>query len=229
MTAEEAAPRTRLYGRRKGKPLSARRTGLMDGGLSGLGIDLTRPSDLGALFAAPVTDCRLEVGFGGGEHLIHEARANPGIGHIGVEPFQNGLAKAVAAVVEGGDRNVRLYEGDAAFVLDWLPEGSLSRVDVFYPDPWPKKRHWKRRFVSAANLDRIARALRPGGHLRVASDIEAYIDWTLRLVMARHDLAWTAERADDWRSAYAGWPGTRYEAKALREGRRPAYLDFVRV
>ncbi|MBN9023995.1 MAG: tRNA (guanosine(46)-N7)-methyltransferase TrmB, partial [Rhizobiales bacterium] len=172
---------------------------------------------------------RLEIGFGGGEHLIAEASAHPGTGFIGVEPLVAGMAKAVAAVADRGLANVRLHDDDAALLLDWLPAGTLSRVDLFYPDPWPKRRHWKRRFVGPANLDRIARVLVPGGLFRVASDIDGYIDWTLRHLTARDDFAWTAETADDWRQPYPGWPGTRYEAKALREGRRPTYLAFRRL
>jgi tRNA (guanine-N7-)-methyltransferase len=125
-------------------------------------------------------------------------------------------------------RNVRLHDGDAALLLDWLPAASLVRVDLLYPDPWPKKRHWKRRFVSDGNLDRIARALKPGGLFRVASDIESYIDWTLLHVLKRGDFAWTAARADDWRKPFPGWPGTRYEKKAVAAGRTPAYLAFLR-
>lgn len=182
------------------------------------------------MFAAPVVDgLVLEIGCGGGEHLVHRALAAPGTGFIGVEPFQEGFGKMIAAIDENGCANVRVYDDDATDVLDWLPPTSLAEVDLLYPDPWPKKRHWKRRFVSPDNLDRVARALKPGGHLRVASDIPAYVDWTLRAVAGREDLEWTAERADDWRRPWAGWPGTRYEAKALREGRTPAYLTFRRV
>jgi len=227
----EAERRRSLHGRRKGKPLSARRSGLMADAYPGLAIDLAVPPPvpLAGLFAAPVADVRLEIGFGGGEHLIAEATAHPDSGFIGVEPFVAGMAKAVAAVADRNLRNVRLHDDDAAGLLDWLPPAALTRVDLFYPDPWPKRRHWKRRFVGPANLERIARVLVPGGTFRVASDIEGYIDWTLRHLLARADFAWTAEEADDWRKPYPGWPGTRYEAKALREGRRPTYLAFVRT
>lgn len=222
----------KLHGRRKGKPLSARREGLMAERLPALVVDIADPApaaaDLAALFAAPVDHFRIEVGFGGGEHLLDQAAADPRCGFIGVEPFVNGLAKAVSAIEERDIRNIRLFGGDAALLLDWLPAGAFDRLDLLYPDPWPKRRHWKRRFVSEANLDRIARVLRPGGEFRFASDIPHYVDWTL-LHAGRHPaFEWTAERADDWRVAWAGWPGTRYEAKAIREGRRPAYLIFRR-
>jgi tRNA (guanine-N7-)-methyltransferase len=171
---------------------------------------------------------RLEIGFGGGEHLLHEARTHPSIGFIGVEPFLNGLAKAVAAIVDQGLENVRLFGGDATRLLDWLPAASLGRIDLLYPDPWPKKRHWKRRFVGPENLDRFARVLAEGGTVRFASDIESYVAWTLLHFMRRPDFEWTAERADDWRKPFPGWPGTRYEQKALAAGRKPTYLQFVR-
>ena len=220
-----------LYGRRKGKPLSARREGLMATLYPELAIDLDAapPADAAALFPVPVGAVCLEVGFGGGEHLIHEATAAADAGFIGVEPFVAGMAKAVAAIAETGLRNVRLFDGDAAHLLDWLPPASLSRIDLLYPDPWPKRRHWKRRFVNPANLDRIARVLRPGGLFRFASDIDSYVVWTLLHLLKRPDFEWTAERADDWRRPFPGWPGTRYEAKALAAGRRPAYLAFRRL
>lgn len=223
--------RDALWGRRKGKPLSPRRIALMATRYPALAVDLDHaaPGNLAALFAVPVFAFRLEIGFGGGEHLVDEARADPAVGFIGVEPFLNGLAKAVAAVVDLGLGNVRLFGGDATRLLDWLPPASLERIDLLYPDPWPKKRHWKRRFVGPENLDRFARVLRKGGTVRFASDIESYVAWTLVHFGKRPDFLWTAERADDWRQPFPGWQGTRYEAKALAAGRKPAYLEFCRL
>jgi len=223
--------RRSLHGRRKGKPLSARRSGLLADTYPALALDLETPAPqpLAALFPVPVDDVRLEIGFGGGEHLVAEAIAAPGTGFIGVEPFIEGLAKAVTAIADNELGTIRLHDGDAVHVLDWLPPASLVRVDLLYPDPWPKRRHWKRRFVSPENLDRIARVLSPGGLFRVASDIDDYIAWTLRHLMPRADFIWTAEVADDWRKPFPGWPGTRYEAKALVAGRRPTYLAFRRT
>jgi tRNA (guanine-N7-)-methyltransferase len=223
--------RRSLHGRRKGKPLSARRSGLLADTYPALALDLETPAPqpLAALFPGSVDDVRLEIGFGGGEHLVAEAIAAPGTGFIGVEPFIEGLAKAVAAIADNGLETIRLHDGDAVHVLDWLPPASISRVDLLYPDPWPKRRHWKRRFVSPENLDRIAHVLAPGGVFRVASDIDDYIAWTLRHLLARADFTWTAEVADDWRKPFPGWPGTRYEAKALVAGRRPTYLAFRRM
>jgi tRNA (guanine-N7-)-methyltransferase len=221
---------TAFFGRRKGRPLRAGQTEHMAESLPVLGLPLGEPApaDVRSLFPVPVEGVRLEIGFGGGEHLIHRAGESPATGFIGVEPFIPGMAKAVVAVAERGIGNVRLYGEDAMHVLDWLPDASLERISLLYPDPWPKKRHWKRRFVSDASLDRFARVLVPGGLFHFASDIESYVDWTLRHVRRHQAFAWTARAAEDWRRPFAGWPGTRYEAKALREGRTPAYLEFRR-
>ncbi len=222
--------RPKLHGRRKGRPLSPARQALVDRRLPELLIDTDQaaPKTLDRLFSSDVRTFRLEIGCGGGEHLVHQASGAPDVGFIGVEPFEEGLAKMVAAVDERQLTNVRLYDDDAALLLDWLPAGSLGRVDLLYPDPWPKRRHWKRRFISAENLDRISRALHTGGELRVATDITDYADWTLLHLLPREDFEWTARRADDWRLPWQGWPGTRYEAKARRAGRSSTYLIFRR-
>ena len=219
-----------FFGRRKGKPLRPGQAEALASGIGRLGLDLSRPApgDLGALFSAPVKAVRLEIGFGGGEHLLHEAEACPQTGFIGAEPFVNGMAKMTAALERRPLANIRLFDEDATLLLDWLPPASLAGIDLFYPDPWPKKRHWKRRFVNAANLDRFARVLKAGGRFRFASDIDTYVNWTLLACRAHPAFAWQAQEAADWHKPYPGWPGTRYEAKALREGRRPAYLTFLR-
>ena len=219
-----------LYGRRKGKPLSPRRSGLMATLFRQLavGVDEPSPASLAILFPnAPQNIC-LEIGFGGGEHLIAAASADPASGFIGVEPYLNGMASAVSAIDLAGLGNIRLFDGDAVHLLDWLPTASLAAVELLYPDPWPKKRHLKRRFVSPENLDRLARVLRPGGAFRFASDIPSYVEWTLFHTLRHPAFTWTATCADDWRRPFAGWPGTRYEAKALAQGRTPTYLSFMR-
>ncbi len=222
--------RDHLYGRRKGKPLSPRRTGLMATFFPERAIDIEAPppEGLAALFPHAPARVFLEIGFGAGEHLIAAATADASAGFIGVEPYLNGMASAVAAIHDLGLANIRLFDGDAARLLDWLPPASLDAVDLLYPDPWPKKRHWKRRFVSDENLDRLARALKPGGLFRFASDIASYAQWTLAHTLRHPAFVWTAERADDWRLPFPGWPGTRYEAKALSQGRRPTYLTLAR-
>ncbi|NJO54572.1 MAG: tRNA (guanosine(46)-N7)-methyltransferase TrmB [Bacteroidales bacterium] len=193
-------------------------------------IDLARPApaDLATLFPMPVRAVRVEIGFGGGEHLLHEADAHADTGFIGVEPFVNGMAKMLAALAATPRPNIRLVHADALELLRWLPAGSLAGIDLLYPDPWPKKRHWKRRFVSDDTTALMARAVRPGGLFRFASDIDSYVEWTLQHVLRAPDFEWTAERAADWLEPWAGWPGTRYEAKATAAGRRPAYLVFRR-
>lgn len=220
-----------FFGRRKGKALRPAQAAYLERLLPALRVDLGSPPPAGGvsgLFAAPVDDVRLEIGFGGGEHLLHRAREEPGTGLIGVEPFVNSMAKLLAALERDPLANVRVYDDDAVRLLDWLPDGSLGGIDLLYPDPWPKKKHWKRRFVSPANLDRFARVLKPGGTFRFASDIDSYVNWTLGHVARHPDFVWTARTAADWRTPFPNWPGTRYEAKALREGRRPAYLAFAR-
>ncbi len=199
--------------------------------LPGLRLDLTvnPPQDLRQLFAAPVDNVRLEVGFGGGEHLLHEAARFPNTGFIGVEPFVNGMAKMVAALNRDPLHNLRLFDEDAALLLDWLPDQSIAGMDLLYPDPWHKSRHHKRRFVSTANLEKMKRVLRPGALFRFASDIDAYTNWTLQHIEAAGGFAFVADTADDWRKPYEAWPGTRYEAKALREGRTPTYLIFRKL
>jgi tRNA (guanine-N7-)-methyltransferase len=223
--------RDKLWGRRKGKPLSARRSELMATRFQALALHLDEPApaDLAALFPVPVGSFRIEIGFGGGEHMIAEALADPAIGYFGVEPFLNGMAKAVAAIADRGIGNIRLFGGDAALLLDWLPPASLQRADLLYPDPWPKKRHRKRRFVSGENLDRLSRVLVRHGIFRVATDIADYADWTLLQLGKRSDFVWTAEKAEDWRRPFPGWHATRYEVKAVAAGRRPTYLTFRKV
>jgi tRNA (guanine-N7-)-methyltransferase len=151
------------------------------------------------------------------------------VGFIGIEPFVNGMAKALAVISARGLRNVRLHHGDAIEVIARLPPVSLARVDLIHPDPWPKRRHWKRRFVQDETVAAIARILRPGGEFRFVSDIPDYAAWTLVRLLRTSAFAWTAERADDWRLPWPGFSGTRYQAKAHREGRAPCFLIFRRT
>ena len=230
----EAERRTRsteaFFGRRKGKPLRDQQVERMETLLPALKIDLASPApvDIKSLFPLAVDKVRLEIGFGGGEHLVHRARTNPETGFIGVEPFVNSMAKLLAVVEAEGLKNIRVHDDDATQLLDWLPDGSIDQIDLLYPDPWPKKKHWKRRFVSQVNLERFHRVLKPGGLFCFASDIDTYLNWTLQHCSRHGGFQWNARNAADWRTPYSGWPGTRYEAKAKREGRASAYLTFVR-
>jgi tRNA (guanine-N7-)-methyltransferase len=219
-----------FFGRRKGHRLKPQQAALFDTLLPRLALDLAAPapSVLATLFPLVVDAVRLEIGFGSGEHLIAEAERNPRTGFIGVEPFINGMAKALSAIAARGLRNIRLHFGDAIHVLDWLPERSIARLDLIHPDPWPKRRHWKRRFVQDTTVAAIARVLEPGGSFRFVTDWPDYTAWTLAHVLRAREFEWTAERADDWRQPWPGFTGTRYGAKAKREGRFPCYLIFVR-
>ena len=220
-----------FFGRRHGKTIRPHQAAALEAGLARYRIDLSEPApaDLGALFSAPVKGVRLEIGFGGGEHIYHMASTPPGIGFIGVERFVNGMARLMTSLGDNPLPNLRVYDDDATRLLDWLPQGALMGIDLLYPDPWPKKRHWKRRFVSAANLDRFARAMKSGAKFRFASDIDTYVNWTLLHCRAHPAFEWQAEDAGDWHRPYEGWIRTRYEAKAVREGRTPAYLTFLRA
>lgn len=228
--AAPTGPRRLIYGRHKGHRLRRRQAALVDELLPRLALDLDRPPppDPARLFEPPVDDVHVEIGFGGGEHLAAIAGAAPRIGFIGCEPFVNGVAKLLAAIEERSLDNVRIHPDDARALLDWLPERSIGRVWMLYPDPWPKRRHWKRRFIGDDNLDALARVMRPGAELRFATDWPDYADWTLRHIARRPDFEWTAERAADWQRPWPGWPGTRYEDKAMAEGRRPCYLTVRR-
>jgi tRNA (guanine-N7-)-methyltransferase len=230
VTGEARSPGHAFFGRRKGHRLRERGQRLITELLPQLRVPPEGPiADLRALFPANVADVWLEIGFGGGEHLVASALAHRDVGVIGCEPFVNGMAKALGAIDAHRLDNVRLHDGDATHLLPRLPSGSIARVFLLYPDPWPKRRQRKRRFVNDATVAELARIMKPGAMLRFATDIDDYAGWTLEHLRRSGRFVWTAERADDWRKPFPDWPGTRYEAKALREGRRPVYLTFTRV
>jgi len=226
-----AHPRGAFFGRRKGHKLRARQADLIDHLLPRLSLDVAGPSppDLADLFDPPAEEIRLEIGFGGGEHLIAEARVLAKVGFIGCEPYVNGMAKILTQIEAHNIGNVRLFAGDATELLAWLPPHSLARIDLIHPDPWPKRRHWKRRFVQDASVAALARVLKPDGEFRFVSDIDDYCAWTLAHLARSPDFAWTAERADDWRLPWADYTMTRYGRKAEREGRQAAYLRFRKI
>jgi tRNA (guanine-N7-)-methyltransferase len=219
-----------FFGRRKGHPLKPRQAALFDELLPRLALDLTQPppKDLRSLFPDTSERARLEIGFGGAEHLIVQAQAEPRTGFIGSDGFINAVGKALVAIEADHLDNIRLHFGDASELIDWIPDAALGRIDLLYPDPWPKRRHWKRRFIQDDSLKRLARILAPGGELRFATDIADYAVYALLRVMRSPDFEWTAECADDWRKPWPGFSRTRYEAKAIREGRTPAYFVFRR-
>jgi tRNA (guanine-N7-)-methyltransferase len=226
-------PHRNFYGRRRGKHLKDTHRRRLDEQLAAFSpgpVDWDTnpdraPLDLGALFGG--RDVWLEVGFGGGEHMAAQAAANPEVGIIGAEPYVDGVAKLLA-LLEGGAGNVRIHPGDVRDLFDVLPDASIARAFLLYPDPWPKARHHRRRFVTPEHLAPLARVLRPGAEFRVATDIPDYVRQAL-LEVPRHGFSWLAEGPKDWRAPWADWTRTRYESKALREGRVPHYLTFRRL
>jgi len=223
----------RVYGRRLGRPLRAGRQSAVDSWLPKIGIAV--PADPGSLdpltlFSSPVREVWLEVGFGGGEHLLAQAAANPQAGLIGCEPFINGMAALLSAIDDEPTRaaNIRLLMDDARPLIASLRDASLAKAFILFPDPWPKARHHKRRFVAKANLDQLARVLKDGAELRLATDDPGYLRWML-IEMADHPaFAWTARRPADWRQRPADSPKTRYEDKGLA-GAAPAFMTWRRV
>jgi tRNA (guanine-N7-)-methyltransferase len=217
-----------FFGRRKAKKLRGGQADLFESLLPQLVLpdDLPNnlPEGLSSLFGCAPRDVRLEIGFGGGEHLLSAARAEPDVGFIGCEPFINGMAKMLASIQREGILNIRLWPHDAAPLLKRLPDAALGRVDLFYPDPWPKRRQRKRRFVSDDVLADLARVIRPGGQFRFASDIDDYVGWTLARLARQSTLSWQPSHCTGWTTPFAGWVRTRYEAKALAAGRAPSYL-----
>jgi tRNA (guanine-N7-)-methyltransferase len=220
-----------FFGRRKGHKLRTLQADLIENLLPRLALDISSPAPahLSEIFDRPLDNVRLEIGFGGGEHLIAEALAFQNTGFIGCEPYVNGMAKILTQIEAHNIGNVRLFAGDAAELLAWAPAGSLSRIDLIHPDPWPKRRHWKRRFVQDATVAAMARVLKEDGEFRFVSDIDDYCAWTLSHLLRSRDFSWLAERADDWRLPWPGYTMTRYGKKAEREGRMAAYLRFQRT
>ncbi|MEL6582441.1 MAG: tRNA (guanosine(46)-N7)-methyltransferase TrmB [Pseudomonadota bacterium] len=230
------APWRNFYGRRHGKKLRPRQQELMENALAALAPpnvtwddnpDRT-PLELPELFGdtRPVW---LEIGFGAGEHMCAQAAQNPNVGIIGCEPYINGVAALLSKIDRENLQNVRVHAGDARDLLDVLPAQSLDRAFLLYPDPWPKTRHHRRRFANPENLEPLASAMRPGAKLFVATDIEDYVRHTLEVIDKLPAFRWLAQRPSDWREPWEGWHRTRYEAKAVREGRTPHYLAFERV
>jgi tRNA (guanine-N7-)-methyltransferase len=219
--------RRQLYGRRQGHALSARQAELLATLLPGLRAEPgTAPPQL---FGGHLEDVWLEIGFGGGEHLAWQAAAHPAVGFIGCEAYVNGVAKLLSAIEERNLDNIRIHDGDARELVASLGDGSIGRIFLLFPDPWPKRRHHKRRIVTSAMLGQFHRILKPEGVLRFASDSGEYVAWTLIRMRAHGGFAWAAEAPHDWRVRPPDWPETRYEAKALRAGRTPMFLSFRRL
>ncbi len=212
-------PTYQIYGRRKGKPLRRYHSTLMQELLPRVSVDLENP-------LAGMKDRRwLEIGFGGGEHLAHQAVLHPDVSLIGAEPYLNGVAKLLAEIETRGLTTVRVHYGDARPLLDVLPNGTFERIYLLYPDPWPKERQKKRRFVSPSNLAHFHRILVSGGRFFFASDIPDYVEWTREHI----DNSGLFAEEGDASQPFENWARTRYEAKAIRAGRVPQYLRFSRA
>jgi tRNA (guanine-N7-)-methyltransferase len=226
---ERLSPTHLLHGRRKGKKLGLLHTRLLRDLAPALTFDASRPSpDPTGSLGGRHAPLWLEIGFGGGEHLAAMASRHPEVSFVGCESFLNGIAKALERIDASGLGNIRLHDGDARTVIEALPQQSVDRVYLLYPDPWPKRRQHKRRFVSDEMLERLARIMRGGAELRFATDVDDYAGWTLARVLGSRHFTWRATTAREWREPWDEWPGTRYEAKARAAGRRPVYLTFYR-
>ena len=226
----ESPSRPRLHGRRLGRPLRVGQQELVARRLPALALTPPAPGErivdpLG-LFVPRPRALWLEIGFGGGEHVA--AEANPDVGIIGAEVFINGIATLLREVEARGLANVRILQEDARLLLPALPPASLERVFLLFPDPWPKRRHAKRRFIQPATLDALAEAMADGAEFRLGTDDPGYLRWSLRHLLDHPAFEWPARRPADWRDRPADWPQTRYESKALAAGRTPAFLCFRR-
>ena len=230
MTAhKEGDPTTlsRLYGRSIGKPLRARQQALVDELLPKIAVPEEGPITAERLFGE---DCPLhfEIGFGGGEHLAGQARARPGHGFVGCEPFLNGMVSALGHIRDGAIDNVRVHMGDALEVLARVPDASLERLYLLHPDPWPKARHAKRRMMNHGPLDMIAAKLKPGCEFRLGTDDPTYCRWSMMIMNQRRDFAWQAEAPRDFLTRPDDWPETRYERKARTKGHEVWYFRYIR-
>ena len=220
-----------FYGRIKGKALNAAQDRYLEEDLPGLsvaGITREENPERAALDMQELAGDRplwLEIGFGGGEHLVHQALQNPDVQFLGVEPYVNGVAMLLGKMRKAGVNNIKLHMGDARNLMDVLPDETVSKAFLLYPDPWPKLRHHRRRFVTPEHLIPLNRCLKTGAEFRVATDIEDYVRQTLGEV-PKAGFDWLAEGPEDWRAPWEDWISTRYEQKALREDRTPHYMTF---
>jgi len=216
-------PDLRSYGRRHGRRLSLRQERLWQGVLSRVAVDLAKPLELGS------GEIWLEIGFGGGEHLVWQAARNPGVLLIGAEPFRDGVIKVLDRIEAEGLGNIRLHADDVRPLLRWLPAGCLTRVFILFPDPWPKKRHLKRRLVAGRLFALLFRVMAPGAELRISTDIGDYARTMLLALREHRGFVWQATGPEDWRSRGSDWPATRYEGKAIAEGRRCYFFRFRKM
>lgn len=234
----------KFFGRRKGRVIRKTKSILLERFLPSIKIDETTNFDKKTLFGKPVEYVNLEIGFGDGVHLAGQAINNPDMGFIGIEVFQNGVANLltlITGVKEGKDLpekfsltenredNIRVFDDDARLLFSKIPDNFIDRVFLLFPDPWPKKRHADRRFVNPDNLKELARIIKKGGILRIATDHKIYKAWTLRTMHNCPNFKWTAKTSSDWRNEPKDWVKTKYQQKAIREGRKPVFFEYERI
>ena len=218
----------RLYGRRTGHKLREGQAALVERLLPTIAVPREGALDAPALFGSD-RPLALEIGFGRGEHLVAQAAARPDMGFIGCEPFLDGVVGALMKVNDLGLTNLRIHEGDAIDVLERLPDASLDAAWLLHPDPWPKARHAKRRFMNAGPIALVASKLRSGGVFRFGTDHPIYCRWAMMVMAARPEFAWIVEGPRDFLMRPSDWPETRYEAKARRLGHEVWYFQYERL
>lgn len=236
--------RPHFFGRRKGRVIRKTKTTLLETFLPSLKISETTNFTSPNLFGTKVKQICLEIGFGNGEHLAGQAKNHPDIGYIGAEVFQNGVANLLSLITgikvtadlpqkitleQGRVDNIRIWDNDIRLLFKNMPDNFLDKVYLLFPDPWPKKRHADRRFVNKENLKELARILKPGGILRIATDHKVYKSWTLHQMHDCPLFRWTATCGNDWKHEPQDWVQTKYQKKALKEGRRPVFLDYEKI
>ena len=236
----------KFFGRRKGRTIHKAKSFLLEKFLPRVLLKSAENIELSKCFATPKAKYCLEIGFGDGEHLAGIAKSQPQNGFIGVEVFKNGVANLLSLLTglkEGGEEdlsgdihiedgrtdNIRVFDDDVRLLFSSLPSASFDKIFLLFPDPWPKTRHANRRFVNPDNLKELARLLKKGGILQIATDHPVYKKWTLDVMHQNKDFRWTAKCSDDWRNPPSDWFETKYQRKAIREGRRPVFFEFERV
>src|SRR5215469_13247551 len=226
----ERVPPGRLYGRRRARPLRPGQRRLKEELLPRLTIELPESGSLDprALFTKPVDEVWIEIGFGAGEHLAEQTKRHPTIGFIGSEVFEDGIVRLLGEIARCELANLRVFTDDARLLLGALPPASIARVFILFPDPWPKRRHHKRRLLSREMLDALAAITTDNAELRVATDDGGYLCWILERLTGHPAFEWLARRPPDWCDRPADWPQTRYEEKARSMGRSPVFLRFRR-